>query len=283
MDHKLIKISVKDTGIGIKEEDISKLFKNFGKLESHNHLNPNGIGLGLKICKQIAQKLGGNIEVESQVNKGTTFTFSFKNLDDSLHFLKIIEEKVEKEDNKNELIQINDNESPLQENNNDLLYYKTNEKKNKEIIFLKEVKIVEEDKTYNKNMCRCSKLLIVDDDLSLRNILSSFALKCNIEFDQAEDGLKALALVKEKCNSNCCKTYKLIFMDMNMPFMNGIEASLNIHNFLSSNNLNSNTSIILLSGIDEENEKSLNELPNNIFCKIEAKPLSLVKLKNICQ
>ena len=44
-----IKIQIKDSGVGIKKEDIGKLFKMFGFLQSKNDLNPKGIGLGLHI------------------------------------------------------------------------------------------------------------------------------------------------------------------------------------------------------------------------------------------
>lgn len=68
--------SVKDTGIGIKSEDIPNLFKLFGKLESSSRLNPQGVGFGLAMCKKLAEQLGGSIGVESKPGKGSTFTFS---------------------------------------------------------------------------------------------------------------------------------------------------------------------------------------------------------------
>ena len=68
MNNSKIKVSVKDTGVGISPENINKLFTEFGKLEQHSNLNPNGIGLGLKICKEIVEKLGGTIEVKSKIN-----------------------------------------------------------------------------------------------------------------------------------------------------------------------------------------------------------------------
>ena len=49
----MIEIIVKDTGIGIKDEDQAKLFNLFCSLESSKDINPNGIGLGLHICKMI--------------------------------------------------------------------------------------------------------------------------------------------------------------------------------------------------------------------------------------
>jgi two-component sensor histidine kinase len=68
--------SVTDTGIGIKAEDVSHLFKLFGKLESSSDMNPQGVGLGLAMCKKLSEKLGGSIGVKSVPGKGSTFTFS---------------------------------------------------------------------------------------------------------------------------------------------------------------------------------------------------------------
>ena len=73
----LLITSVKDTGIGIKSEEISKLFKLFGKLEN-NTLNPQGVGFGLSICKQLSESLGGYVEVESIYKQGSTFRFAIK-------------------------------------------------------------------------------------------------------------------------------------------------------------------------------------------------------------
>jgi two-component system sensor histidine kinase/response regulator len=51
----MIEIIVQDTGVGIKEENLKKLFKLFGFLDSTKELNTNGIGLGLHICKMIVE------------------------------------------------------------------------------------------------------------------------------------------------------------------------------------------------------------------------------------
>ena len=60
-------ISVKDTGVGIPKEEQSKLFRDFCTLQSNAHLNPNGVGLGLSICKKITILLSGDIAVVSGV------------------------------------------------------------------------------------------------------------------------------------------------------------------------------------------------------------------------
>ena len=68
-------IEVIDTGVGIKEEDHPKLFKLFGFLTNTMEINADGVGVGLYICKKIANKLGGDITCESKLNKGTTFSY----------------------------------------------------------------------------------------------------------------------------------------------------------------------------------------------------------------
>eukprot|EP00826_Nyctotherus_ovalis_P039419 TRINITY_DN3791_c0_g2_i4.p1 TRINITY_DN3791_c0_g2~~TRINITY_DN3791_c0_g2_i4.p1 ORF type:complete len:408 (+),score=130.12 TRINITY_DN3791_c0_g2_i4:1166-2389(+) len=68
--------SVTDTGIGIKPEDVTHLFKLFGKLESSSEINPQGVGFGLAMCKKLSERLGGMISVESAPGRGSTFTFS---------------------------------------------------------------------------------------------------------------------------------------------------------------------------------------------------------------
>ena len=69
----MLSIGVIDNGPGISKEDQLKLFKPFGTLEANADLNPNGIGLGLSICKMICCCLGGDITVSSDF--GTEFTF----------------------------------------------------------------------------------------------------------------------------------------------------------------------------------------------------------------
>ncbi len=78
LDRDLIVTEVRDNGIGIKEEEIPCMFKLFGKLASGASLNPNGVGLGLTICKRLSEALGGSISVQSRYGEGSTFTFSVK-------------------------------------------------------------------------------------------------------------------------------------------------------------------------------------------------------------
>ncbi len=67
-------IRIKDSGVGIAKENLSKLFLNFSRLEDHQKSNERGTGLGLSICKSLLEKMGGNVTVESEgIGFGTTF------------------------------------------------------------------------------------------------------------------------------------------------------------------------------------------------------------------
>jgi signal transduction histidine kinase len=71
-----VRISVKDNGIGIPEENIENIFRIDAKFSVPGTENELGTGLGLKLCKEFAEKLGGRIWVESSENKGSEFKFS---------------------------------------------------------------------------------------------------------------------------------------------------------------------------------------------------------------
>ncbi len=68
--------SVKDTGIGIDEEDLGRLFERFRRVDNKTTRKHEGAGLGLAISKELVELMGGRIEVESSPGIGTVFTFS---------------------------------------------------------------------------------------------------------------------------------------------------------------------------------------------------------------
>ena len=73
-----IEFAVKDTGVGIPKDKISKLFKAFSQVDSSTTRVYGGTGLGLVISKRIAEMMGGTMHVESTEGKGSTFYFSVK-------------------------------------------------------------------------------------------------------------------------------------------------------------------------------------------------------------
>ncbi len=77
-DEKIkIKISVKDSGIGISDKDQALLFQKFSQVDTSLTRNFEGSGLGLSICKELVRLMGGTIGVNSEIGSGSTFWFSF--------------------------------------------------------------------------------------------------------------------------------------------------------------------------------------------------------------
>ena len=70
-----LKFSVKDTGIGIKQEDIKRMFESFERLEENRNRNIEGAGLGMTITQNLLKMMGSSLEVESEYGKGSTFSF----------------------------------------------------------------------------------------------------------------------------------------------------------------------------------------------------------------
>lgn len=70
-----LRISIEDTGIGIKQQDLGKLFQSFSQVDSKRNRNIEGTGLGLAISKQLLTLMDGEIWVESEYEKGSKFSF----------------------------------------------------------------------------------------------------------------------------------------------------------------------------------------------------------------
>jgi signal transduction histidine kinase len=73
-----VKVSISDTGIGIPQESLDKIFEKFVQLNRRSTKSIQGTGLGLTISKDIIEQQGGRIRVESKEGKGSTFSFTLK-------------------------------------------------------------------------------------------------------------------------------------------------------------------------------------------------------------
>jgi PAS domain S-box-containing protein len=173
-DKVTIKFSVADTGIGIKDTKIEKVFENFQQATSGTSRLFGGTGLGLAIVKQLVEGQKGSIEVESEINKGSTFSFI-------LDFKKTSAEAVLEP----EIIELNSD--------------------------VKNIKIlVAEDMELNQ--------------LLMKTLLDDFGFECEI----ASNGKIAVDKFKEK-------NFDIILMDLQMPEMNGFEATEYIRKTMKSN------------------------------------------------
>jgi PAS domain S-box-containing protein len=89
---------VKDTGIGIRAENVDKLFEKFSQIDSIYNRKHRGIGLGLAITRQLVEAMGGKIEAKSIYNEGSEFRFTL-NLElhedqvDKIHLLSVQQQK----------------------------------------------------------------------------------------------------------------------------------------------------------------------------------------------
>ncbi len=168
-----IEFSVTDTGMGIPQEKIKKIFENFQQASSGTSRLYGGTGLGLAIVKQLVEPQGGTISVISTVDEGSTFSFV-------------------------------------------LPFQKTKEKAPDEAG-------LEELDTEIKNI----KVLVVEDialnQLLMKTLLDDFGF----ERDIAANGKIAI----EKLEA---KHYDIILMDLQMPEMNGFEATEYIRNTMNS-------------------------------------------------
>ncbi len=77
-DHVILHVKVKDTGIGIKKEELDRLFVAFERIEEKKNRNIEGTGLGMAIAQNFLNLMGSKIQVESEYGKGSEFSFDLK-------------------------------------------------------------------------------------------------------------------------------------------------------------------------------------------------------------
>jgi signal transduction histidine kinase len=76
-DRPQLTLNVQDSGIGIREEDLHRIFQPFYRSDALEHKTIKGTGLGLSLVQKACDQLGIEITVSSEVNKGSSFTLTF--------------------------------------------------------------------------------------------------------------------------------------------------------------------------------------------------------------
>jgi len=216
--------SVVDTGIGIKPEDIPNLFELFGKLESSSELNPQGVGFGLAMCKKLCERLGGSIGVQSIPNKGSTFTFSVNASSACRRVAGLSTKSIEERVSSSTGLSLKIEEHTFRLNKFGLAT------KRESTISPNKTLLEREDllacsATLVQDKCECNKILIVDDDPCNLFVIQSYIQQVGLLADEALNGKDAIDLIMKKSQDRCCSSYKMLFMDLNMPIMSGIEAT----------------------------------------------------------
>lgn len=165
----MLHCAVRDTGIGLTQEQISKLFRSFEQADSSTTRQFGGTGLGLAITKQLAAMMGGEVGVQSEFGKGSTFWFTAKLARGAAQPRSLVL-------------------------SGDLVG---------------------------------KRALVVDDNESARMMITDMLHSMKMQADAVDSGKAALeALVRANTSSH---PYDIVFLDWQMPEMNGVELARRIH------------------------------------------------------
>eukprot|EP00742_Colponemidia_sp_Colp-10_P001283 GILJ01001383.1.p1 GENE.GILJ01001383.1~~GILJ01001383.1.p1 ORF type:complete len:721 (+),score=65.94 GILJ01001383.1:49-2211(+) len=185
-----VRCTVSDTGVGLKATDLDNLFLVFGKIQSHSHLNPSGLGLGLTLCKELCTQMGGEIGVESECGKGSTFWFTVRARRRSEDVHKKLSDCQQKTNRKNRV---------------------------RRMLAMKN--LADQKRMYLDHSPAKKSILLVEDNEF--NIAVMTALLNPIyDITEARNGAIALELLVKNPTR-----YHLILMDCQMPVMDGYEAT----------------------------------------------------------
>ncbi|MCT8333317.1 PAS domain S-box protein [Leptospira sp. 85282-16] len=219
---------IKDTGIGISEEQKSHLFQSFWQGETNSKRRYGGSGLGLKITKSLLDLMGGVIEVKSQVGMGSEFHFSI--------------------------------ECNFGKENSDLDSGANNNVPNEELAQYRESVLTDIS----------PHILIVEDNKMNRELLKRIIQKYipNAKIIEAVDGLEGVRFFRELIPN-------LVFMDVQMPNMDGLEAATEIRKQPSGSKV---PIIALTAGALYEERKKCFEVGMDQFLP---KPIDILALNEI--
>ncbi|MDR2542558.1 MAG: response regulator [Treponema sp.] len=174
-DYTTVYFEIKDTGIGLTDEQVKKIFAPFTQADSSTTRDYGGTGLGLTIAKNMVELMGGKLAVESLPDAGSTFSFEI-----NFNTIDVYDDKVTQ-------TKIDVLESPWFE----------------------------------------GLVLICDDNSMNLEVICAHLARVGLQTIAVENGKLGVEMVKKRKEKNE-KPFDMIFMDMFMPVMDGIEAASKI-------------------------------------------------------
>jgi signal transduction histidine kinase/CheY-like chemotaxis protein len=184
----MLSFRVKDTGQGIKEEDISKLFLQYHQLNARANRNVEGTGLGLTITKNLVEMMHGSIQVESEYGKGSVFTVT------------VLQDIVDP--------------APIgKETAKNLRQFRFIDSRG------------QQRRTVARTRMPGGEVLVVDDVQTNLDVARGLLLPYGLSIDGVKSGQEAVDRIRSVVEHPGTSQYDLIFMDHMMPGMDGIEAT----------------------------------------------------------
>lgn len=177
----LLRVAVRDTGIGIAPDAMSRLFRQFTQADATITRRFGGSGLGLAICQKLAHAMGGDIVAESEPGRGSVFTLTVP-VGDVAPQAQVAPRTQADDGGKADTAAPSGGRAPAGTS---------------------------------------PRVLVVEDNPTNRQVATALLERIGLEADCAADGAEAVAMVRER-------TYDLVLMDMQMPTMDGLEATRTI-------------------------------------------------------
>ncbi|MCA1968877.1 MAG: response regulator [Rhizobium sp.] len=213
----MLRFEVEDTGIGIDEAGLAKLFKPFSQVDASISRKYGGTGLGLTICKQIVEKLGGELGMSSTVGVGSIFWFE-------LAVVAVGKDEVRRQAG-------GQDKAPLPR----------------------------------------LRILLVEDNRVNQLVATRFLARLGQEVVVARDGAEAVSIAREQ-------PFDTILMDMQMPVMDGIEATRRI---IAEGGACSTTPIIAMTANASDDDRR--RCIEAGMAGFESKPITMERLRNVIQ
>ncbi|MFN3682195.1 MAG: ATP-binding protein [Nitrospira sp.] len=222
-EHIPVRWTVKDTGIGMTQEQLHRLFQAYAQADASTARRFGGTGLGLMICRQLVTMMGGTITVESELGKGSTFTYT-------TNLLPAIQR------------------TPLPPSDSSQLGQAT-------------------------ALPLPQRILVVDDNEINQVVACKFLQKLGYHVEVARNG-------KEALESLLRTTYDVIFMDCEMPVMDGYETSRSIRNHEKEQKTHRIPIIAMTGNASPEDAQRCKEAGMD---DVVVKPISPVSLRSVLE